>query len=569
MYEYDYVIVGAGSAGCVLANRLSEDPEVEVLVIEAGGPDDSDLIHMPAGAPALMRTDKDWDHTSGYEPHCNNRRTYMPRGRVLGGTSSINWMVYIRGHRLDYDEWRDLGCTGWGWEDMLPCFKRAEDNERGASDLHGVGGPLAVSDGRSRNPIARAYIDAGIASGLPANDDFNRLEQDGVGWYQVTQRDGLRASTAACYLRPAMERANLHVETYVQVLKILFDGGRAVGVQGARLGELLEFRASTEVIVSCGAFGSPQLLMLSGLGRPDGLAALGIDVVAELPGVGQNLSDHPLAYIRYLASREDSLFGAMTPENLALFESERTGPLTSNGVEAGGFVRTREGLDAPDVQLHCVPALVLNEGLVPGYAHGFTLAASVAKPRSRGFLALVSPDPTAKPLIITNLYAEPEDLRAQIEGVRVCMEIARTEPLAGYVAAPELVPASDSDEDITALARATGLSVWHPVGTCKMGVDELAVVDPELRVRGVDGLRVVDASVMPTIPRGNTNAPTIAVAERAADLIRGRETAATERPPAWGLARIGTENRSKRWRSEDSRHCSPRALCRAAGGCGR
>jgi choline dehydrogenase len=351
---YDYVIVGAGSAGCVLANRLSEDPDVEVLVIEAGGRDDSELIHMPAAAPALMRTDKDWDYSSGYEPHCNDRRTYLPRGRVLGGTSSVNWMVYIRGNRLDYDEWRDLGCAGWGWEDMLPYFKRAEDNERGASELHGAGGPLAVSEGRSRNPIAQAFIDAGVAHGLPVNDDFNGREQDGVGWYQVTQRDGLRGSTAACYLRPAMERPNLHVETHIQVLRIVFDGTRAVGVHGQRLGELLEFGASREVIVSCGAYNSPQLLMLSGIGRPIELAQLQIAPVAELPGVGQNLSDHPLVAVNYLASREDSLFGAMNVHNLALFESARQGPLTSNGVESGGFVRARSGLDAPDVQLHCV-----------------------------------------------------------------------------------------------------------------------------------------------------------------------------------------------------------------------
>jgi choline dehydrogenase len=527
--HYDYVIVGAGSAGCVLANRLSEDPDVEVLVIEAGGPDVSELIHMPAGAPALLRTEHDWDHSSGYEPHCNNRRTYLPRGRVLGGSSSVNWMVYIRGNRADYDEWRDLGCDGWGWDDLLPCFKRAEDNERGAGDLHGVGGPLAVSDGRSRNPIARAFIDAAVAYGLPANDDFNGPQQDGVGWYQVTQRDGLRCSTAAGYLRPAMERPNLHVETHVQALRILFDGSRAVGVQAARLGQPVEYRASREVLVSCGAYGSPQLLMLSGIGRPAELAALGIEPVAALPGVGLNLIDHPLVAAAYLASREDSLLGAMTPENLARFVSERQGPLTSNGAESGGFVRSRTGLDAPDIQLHCVPALVLHEGLLPPHAHGFIVAANAAKPLSRGYLRLVSPDPTAKPLIITNLYAEAEDLRVQIEGVRVCMEIARTEPLADWVAAPYNVPVSDSDEDIIAFARAYGHTVWHPVGTCKMGVDELAVVDPQLRVRGVDGLRVVDASVMPTVPRGNTNAPTIAVAERAADLIRGAGNAPISR----------------------------------------
>ena len=431
-------------------------------------------------------------------------------------------MVYIRGHRLDYDEWRDLGCAGWGWDEMLPCFKRAEDNERGADELHGAGGPLSVSDGRSRNPIAKAFIDTAIANGLEANDDFNGPEQDGVGWHQVTQRDGLRCSTAGAYLRPALARPNLRVETDVQVLKVLFDGTRAIGVQGARLGEVLDFRASTEVIVSCGAYNSPQLLMLSGIGRPDELAQLQIDPVAESPGVGLNLSDHPACGAVYLASREDSLFGAMNPDNLASLAASGRGPLTSSIAEAGGFWRTRGGLDAPDVQLHCIPALLLEEGLVPGHAHGFTVAANVAKPLSRGRVVLVSPDPTAKPLIVHNYYAEPDDLNAQIEGLRLCMEIAQHRATLRLGRnSPTSAPASTSDEDVAAHVRARAQTAYHPVGTCKMGVDELAVVDPQLRVRGVEGLRVVDASIMPTIPRGNTNAPTIAVAERAAELIRG------------------------------------------------
>ena len=527
MGTYDYVIVGAGSAGCVLANRLSEDPDVEVLLIEAGGRDDSHAIRIPAAFPALMRTDKDWDHLSGYEPGCNNRRIFLPRGRVLGGSSSINAMVYIRGHRLDYDEWRDLGCVGWGWDEMLPCFKRAEDNERGADALHGAGGPLRVSDGRSRNPIAKAFIDAAVAHGLEANDDFNGPEQDGVGWHQVTQRDGLRCSAAGAYLRPALERPNLRVETHEQVLKVLFDGTRAIGVLGVQLGAMLDFRASTEVIVCCGAYNSPQLLMLSGIGRPDELAQLRIDAVAASPGVGLNLSDHPVCGAVYLATREDSLFGAMNPDNLASLETGGRGPLTSSIVEAGGFTRTRGDLDAPDIQLHCGPALFLDEGLVPGHAHGLTLAASVAKPLSCGQVVIVSPDPTAKPLIVHNYYAEPDDLKAQIEGLRLCMEIARTEPLSDWVAQPHLAPASTSDEDVAAHVRARAQSAYHPVGTCKMGIDELAVVDPDLRVHGVEGLRIVDASIMPTIPRGSTNAPTIAVAERAPELIRGSVSGST------------------------------------------
>jgi choline dehydrogenase-like flavoprotein len=528
---FDYVIVGAGSAGCVLANRLSEDPAADVLLLEAGGSDAGDSIQMPAAAVTLLRTDKDWDHSSGYEPHLHDRRITLPRGRVLGGTSAINFMVYVRGHRSDYDGWRDRGCTGWGWEHMLRCFKRAEDNERGADAWHGTGGPLAVSDGRSQNPIARAFVAAGVDCGLAPTDDFNGREQDGVGWYQLTQRDGLRCSTAAGYLHPVMQRPNLHVETGLQVLKVLFEGGRAVGVQGTRNGALLEFRAAREVILSAGAYHSPQLLMLSGIGRADELTALGIAPVADLPGVGRNLIDHPQCLMVYRASRPDSLYGAFNPRNLERLESERRGPLTSNGLEAGGFIRTRDDLDAPDVQLYCSVGMWVDEGTAPAPGHGFTLGASVLTPLSRGSVRLLSPDPTAKPRIVHDYFHAPEDLRAQIEGLRVVLGIAQTEPLAGYVAEPFLAPDSDSDADLTAFIRSHAQTTYHPVGTCRMGVDEDAVVDPELRVHGVDGLRIVDASIMPTIPRGNTNAPTIAVAERAAELIRARPA------PARGRAR--------------------------------
>jgi choline dehydrogenase len=522
---YDYVIVGAGSAGCVLANRLSEDPDTTVLLIEAGGADAGDLIQIPAAFSALFRSAHDWDHSSAPEPYCAGRRVYLPRGKVLGGSSSINAMVYMRGSQLDYDEWRELGCEGWGWDDLLPYFLRAEDNELGASAWHGVGGPLAVSGGRSRNPLVEACVEAAQSCGLLLNDDFNGPEQDGVGWYQVTQRDGRRASAAACYLGPALGRPNLTVEMHVHVLKVVFADKRAVGVAGVRLDQPVSFRAGREVIVCGGAYGSPQLLMLSGIGRADELALLGIEPVTELLGVGLNLSDHPTAGSIYLSGGEDSLFGAMTAQNLVRF-ADGEGPLTSNVIEAGGFVRTREELDAPDIQLQFLAALFTDEGLVPVQDHGVSLGATLLKPRSRGRVALASPDPTAKPLIVHNYYADPDDLRSQIFGVRLTMEIARTEPLAGRLRGPWLVPDSDSDADIEALIRAHAHTTYHPVGTCKMGVDELAVVDPELRIHGLEGLRVVDASVMPTIPRGNTNAPVIAIAERAADLICGRAPSA-------------------------------------------
>ena len=537
---YDYVIVGAGSAGCVLANRLSEDPDVSVVVIEAGGADANDLIHVPAAFPALFRTERDWDFSTGYEPRCNNRRIYLPRGKVLGGSSSINGMKYVRGNPRDYDEWRDRGCGGWGWDDLLPYFIRAEDSERGTSDLHGSGGPLPVSLAQARNAIEQAFIDAAVADGLPASDDFNGPDQDGVGWYDFTYRDGRRASTAASYLHPAAERPNLTIETRARALGILFEGTRAVGVSVTRQDRPVELRADREVIVCAGAYGSPQLLMLSGIGRPDELLRLRIEPVAELPGVGLSLQDHPLAGATYLSDRADTLFDAFNAANLELLEQGR-GPLAGAGSEAGAFVRTTDGLDAPDLQLLTLPALWIEEGLVPGHTPGFSIGASPLKPASRGQVALVSPDPTAKPLIVHNYFAEPEDMRVQIEGVRLAMEIAGTEPLAACLSDPYQTPASDSDEDIESHVRAHAQTQYHPVGSCRMGVDELAVVDPELRVRSVEALRVVDASIMPVIPRANTNAPTIAIAEKAADLIRGRAASADPVAAAGGAAEQSPE----------------------------
>ena len=526
---YDYVIVGAGSAGCVLANRLSEDPDVKVLLLEAGGPDTNDLVHIPAAFSALYRTDQDWDHSTVWEPHINNRRVYLPRGKVLGGSSSINAMIYIRGNRADYDGWvTEDGCTGWGFDDLLPYFRKSEDNERGASELHGEGGPLRVSEGRSRNPICQAFIDAAMSMEIPGNDDFNGPEQDGVGWYQVTCRDGKRGSTAVSYLHPVADRPNLTVETHHQAIKVMFEGTRAVGVVTLQLGQPHEFRAEREVILCGGAYNSPQLLMLSGIGIPEELELLQIETVAELPNVGGNLHDHPNAGGIWLTDSEDSLFGAMAiEENLAAFERGE-GPLTSNVAESGGFVRTREGLDAPDVQFHFVPGLFQAEGLVPGQAHGLTAGACVLKPKSRGRVALGSPDPTVKPLITHNYLEHPDDLASLVAGVRMIMQIVERSPLKEYASEPFLVPDSLSDEDIEAHCRATMQTLYHPVGTCKMGTGDDAVVDLELRVRGVEGLRVVDASVMPSVVRGNTNAPTIAIAEKAADLIRERapETAA-------------------------------------------
>ena len=522
MATYDYVIVGAGSAGCVLANRLSEDPDVSVLLLEAGPPDTADLIHIPAAFTALFRSQSDWDLGTAYEPGLDGRRVYLPRGKTLGGSSSLNAMIYIRGNPADYDEWRDQGCLGWGWDDLLPYFLKAEDNTRGASALHGTGGPLRVSDTLARTGLSQAFVDAGAALGLPASEDFNGIRQEGIGWYQLTTRDGKRGSTAVSYLHPVLDRPNLRVETFFHTYRVVFEGTRAVGVLGARLGEIEEHRAEREIVLSAGAYLSPQLLTLSGLGRPDELTLLQVPVVAELPGVGLGLQDHPTTGLTWISDAPVSLKDAFGPDNLALWLRDGGGPLASNGVECGGFLRTRGDLPLPDVQLHMVSAMYEQEGLVPPPAHGFTLSTCVLQPASRGQVAVVSPDPTTKPFIVHNYYAEPQDMQTAVAGLRLALELCRTEPLAGFAAAPHVVPASESDGDLEAFVRHTTQTLYHPTSTCRMGIDPLAVVDPDLRVRGVEGLRVVDASVMPSVPRGNTNAPTIALAERAADLIAGR-----------------------------------------------
>ena len=518
---YDYIIVGAGSAGCVLAARLTEDSQTRVLLLEAGGPDNAPEIHIPAAFSKLFKTAVDWNYSTELEAHLHNRRLYWPRGKVLGGSSSINAMIYIRGNPADYDRWRDLDNPGWGFADVLPYFKKSEDQERGASEFHGVGGPVHVADPRCVNPLTRAFLAAANEIGIASNPDFNGATQEGAGLYQLTQKNARRCSAVDGYLRPALGRPNLTVITAAHVTRLVIENGRTIGVAFLRDGVLELANANADVILAAGTINSPQLLMLSGVGPADELRRLGIEVTQDLSGVGQNLQDHPMVSVGYLCTRKISLDGAETLANLLRYFIFKNGPLTSNVAEAGLFLRTRDGLETPDLQLLFGPAYYRGHGLVRRKEHCFGFGPTLIAPESRGSISLRSTNPLHAPAIRANYLSADADLRTMIQGVRLARRLAHAKAFDLF-RGEELHPGAraKTDDDIAEFLRNELETLYHPVGTCKMGNDSLAVVDARLRVHGIDRLRVVDASIMPRVPAGNTNAPVIMIAEKAAEMIR-------------------------------------------------
>jgi choline dehydrogenase len=539
---FDFIITGAGSAGCVLANRLSESGHHRVLLLEAGGEDNYFWIHVPLGyAKTFVDPRVNWMFDSEPEPNLNDRIMYQPRGKVLGGTSSINGMIYMRGNHADYDHWRQLGCEGWDWESVLPYFRKAEDNERGSDQFHGVGGPLRVSDQPYEWEIARVLLQACIEAGIQRNPDFNGADQEGCGYYQTTTKDRRRWSTADAYLRPARERPNLSIRTNAHATRVLVESGRATGVEFSTTRGSEVAHASGEVIISGGAYGSPQLLLLSGIGPAQHMRDMGIEVVHELPGVGANLHDHFNTYCTWRISKSITMneLHYSRPRRLfagARYLLNRGGPMSGNGLYVGAMVRSDKRLERPDIQLNISAWSTIDrtrDGIISHPFPGFAISPVHLRPEGRGTVRLKSPDPFAPPEIRFNFLRSEYDMQAVIAGMRVARQIARQNALQSLIVEETSPgPSVVTDEQLADDVRKRGISNLHPVGSCGMGHGPNAVVDPRLRVHGIDSLRVVDASIMPAIIAGNTNAPTIMIAEKAADMLLADARSAPERRAA-------------------------------------
>ena len=524
--EADYVVVGAGSAGCVLANRLSADPSTRVVLLEAGGRDINPWIHVPVGYFKTMHNPSvDWCYRTEPDPGLNGRRLEWPRGKVIGGSSSLNGLLYVRGQPQDYDRWRQMGNPGWGWDGVLPLFKRAEDQERGADDYHGTGGPLTVSNMRLNRPICDAWVAAAQSAGYPFNDDYNGAEQEGVGYFQLTTRQGRRCSAAVAYLHPVKKRPNLKIVTRAHTSRILFEGNRAVGVAFLdRDGREQSVRAKGEIVLASGAIGSPQILMLSGIGEADQLKQHGIDVQADLPGVGKNLQDHLQARLVFKCNEptlNDEVRSLFNKLRIGLrYILFRTGPMTMAASLATGFLKTRPEVETPDIQFHIQPwsADSPGEGVHPFSA--FTMSVCQLRPESRGEIRLKDGKARSYPAIHPNYLATETDRRTIVDGFKIARRIAEHKPLSAKIAS-EFQPGREveTDDDMLEWVRDSATTIYHPTGTCKMGPDPMAVVDSRLKVHGIHGLRVADCSIMPEIVSGNTNAPAIMIGEKASDMI--------------------------------------------------
>jgi choline dehydrogenase len=527
--KFDFVVTGAGSAGAVVAARLSESGRFTVLLLEAGPPDTNPWIHIPLGFTKTFVDPKvNWKFESAPQPTLGNRRLYLPRGKTLGGTSSINGMVYIRGNHADYDEWRQRGCTGWDWESVLPYFRKAENQARGASEYHGTGGPLNVSDQPSKFELSEAVLSACEQAGIPRNPDFNGAQQEGCGYYQTTTANRRRWSTAKAYLEPARSRPNLTIRTGAHATRVVIEGGRATGVEFTCAEGRQTATAGRGVIVSGGTYGSPQLLMLSGLGPAQHLQDMGIQVVRDMPAVGSNLHDHFNTYMSWRCTRPITLNDLENswPRKIAAgirYGLFRSGPMASNGIHAGLFTRSDARLERPDLQINLLEWSTkerTKDSVVPHRFSGFTLSPVHLKPDGRGTVRLASPDPLAAPSILFDFLRTEYDMRAVVTGIRLARTIASQPALLGYVA-EEIAPGPGvvSDADMAAFVRQTGISNHHPSSTCAMGTGTNSVVDPRLRVHGVEGLLVADASIMPSVVAGNTNAPSIMIGEKAAAMV--------------------------------------------------